>query len=259
MLGAQLEGKKIIFFPHRLEANKGEGYLDYLEKTLGSEGIDAAIIVPGGEKKYSLPWIPSEKMNIVYSAADVTIVPSSSPESFGQTPLESITCGTPVVGFRFGNLASLIDTFPAFYESRPEKDDLVNRTISILNANVESSIRASQETIQREYNTQAMVNQYLELYSKIRMAPHVNIPIIGNPGEIRYFLSPTVAKYDASVYFPSTHGSMPYILGELENNIVSSCVENASAQDIFSQVRCRIDDGIRALSNLIAVGIVVET
>ncbi|MCR8538758.1 MAG: glycosyltransferase [Prochlorococcus marinus CUG1439] len=49
----------------------------------------------------------SNKMSIIYSAADVFIIPSRI-ESFGQTAAEAQSCGTPVAGFDIGGLKDII-------------------------------------------------------------------------------------------------------------------------------------------------------
>ena len=46
-------------------------------------------------------------MNKLYSLADVTIVPSKM-EVLGQTALESLACGTPVVAFNNTGLSDII-------------------------------------------------------------------------------------------------------------------------------------------------------
>ena len=43
----------------------------------------------------------------VYSAADVFVIPSLQ-ESFGQTVIESMACGTPVVGFDTGGIPDMV-------------------------------------------------------------------------------------------------------------------------------------------------------
>lgn len=49
----------------------------------------------------------SEVMSMLYSASDFLVVPSSQ-ESFGQTPLESMSCGTPVVVFPAGAMKEYV-------------------------------------------------------------------------------------------------------------------------------------------------------
>ena len=48
-----------------------------------------------------------EMINNAYSAADVFITPSLA-ESFGNTVLESLLCGTPVIGFPVGGVKEQI-------------------------------------------------------------------------------------------------------------------------------------------------------
>jgi D-inositol-3-phosphate glycosyltransferase len=50
---------------------------------------------------------PQEELPMLYSAADVTVVPSYH-ESFGLTAVESLACGTPVVATRAGGLMTVV-------------------------------------------------------------------------------------------------------------------------------------------------------
>jgi glycosyltransferase involved in cell wall biosynthesis len=57
--------------------------------------------------KISLGYIAdNEKLALAYAAADVTVVPSLE-ETFSNTTAESISCGTPVVGFKTGAIPDL--------------------------------------------------------------------------------------------------------------------------------------------------------
>lgn len=53
--------------------------------------------------------IDSDKLPIYYSAADLLIVPSISEEGFGRVILESLACGTPVIGARRGAIPDALD------------------------------------------------------------------------------------------------------------------------------------------------------
>ena len=50
---------------------------------------------------------PQEELPLIYSAADITVVPSYH-ESFGMVAVESLACGTPVVATRAGGLMTVI-------------------------------------------------------------------------------------------------------------------------------------------------------
>jgi len=57
-------------------------------------------------------------LSLVYSAADVTIVPSIQ-EAFGQTASESLSCGTPVVAFSNSGLRDIVDHQQNGYLAQP--------------------------------------------------------------------------------------------------------------------------------------------
>ena len=50
---------------------------------------------------------PQYKLPVIYSAADVTVVPSYH-ESFGLAAVESLACSTPVVATRAGGLTTVV-------------------------------------------------------------------------------------------------------------------------------------------------------
>jgi len=58
-------------------------------------------------------------LRLVYSAADVTLVPSRI-ESFSQVAAESLACGTPVVAFGVGGLLDVVRDFSTGRLARPE-------------------------------------------------------------------------------------------------------------------------------------------
>jgi len=60
-----------------------------------------------GQRVKFLGARPQKEMPVIYSAADVTVIPSYH-ESFGLAAVESLACGTPVVATRAGGLATIV-------------------------------------------------------------------------------------------------------------------------------------------------------
>src|SRR6266704_1556621 len=60
-----------------------------------------------GQRVKFLGARPQKEMPMIYSAADVTVIPSYH-ESFGLAAVESLACGTPVVATRAGGLMTVV-------------------------------------------------------------------------------------------------------------------------------------------------------
>lgn len=56
-----------------------------------------------------LGLVTQNELPIFYSAADIVIMPSTSEEGYGRVILESLACGTPVIGARRGAIPEAMD------------------------------------------------------------------------------------------------------------------------------------------------------
>lgn len=117
--------RPVLLFAGRLDPFKGP---DVLLRAAAMMEEDAQIVLVGGnlagdpdlhklqtlakelqisQRVTFLGARPRQEMPMLYSAADVTVVPSYH-ESFGLAAVESLACGTPVVATRAGGLTTII-------------------------------------------------------------------------------------------------------------------------------------------------------
>jgi glycosyltransferase involved in cell wall biosynthesis len=99
--------------------------LDILKKNDESFAENNLLVVFGTDNKFLSEVFPlpvvclgiinnENTLARIYSAADLTVVPSRS-ESFGQVAAESLSCGTPVVAFNSTGLKDIVDHLETGY------------------------------------------------------------------------------------------------------------------------------------------------
>ncbi|MFC1649272.1 glycosyltransferase family 4 protein [Patescibacteria group bacterium] len=129
----------VVLFVGRLVAEKGISVLLDSVKTWGKDTV--LFLAGGGTLKETVGSEASETENlkylgnidqkdlpICYSAADVLIVPSTSEEGFGRVIIESLACGTPVIGANRGAIPEAMDS-------------TVGKLISITSKNIQKTVQ----------------------------------------------------------------------------------------------------------------------
>jgi glycosyltransferase involved in cell wall biosynthesis len=103
----------------------------------------------------------------LYSAADVTIVPSLQ-ENLSNVILESLSCGTPVVGFKIGGNSDMIEHKINGYLAEPyQSDDLAYGIAWILNnENSKEISKMARGKVLENFDSKLVAKKYIELYSK---------------------------------------------------------------------------------------------
>ena len=108
-------------------------------------------------------------LTILYSAADVMVVPSKS-ENLPNAVVETMACGTPCVGFRIGGIPDLIDHKETGYLAEPyEADDLANGIAFVLEdyGRKKAMSKFARERIEKKCNLDDVVEQYRALYETL--------------------------------------------------------------------------------------------
>lgn len=112
---------------------------------------------------------------LVYSAADVMIVPSLQ-ESFGQTASESLACGTPVVAFNATGLKDIVDHQQNGYLVKPyEIEDLAQGIAWILqdsDRHQKLCVDARKKAVQK-FALDIQARRYLSLFAEIGVEENV--------------------------------------------------------------------------------------
>lgn len=109
-------GKKVILFVADSISNNRKGFV-FLKRAFEQLKDDNVILCAIGHKNKELesdnnimelgPVYDERLMSVIYSAADVFVIPSLM-DNLPNTVLESLMCGTPVIGFPVGGILDMI-------------------------------------------------------------------------------------------------------------------------------------------------------
>lgn len=135
-------------------------------------GIFGAGQGPGSEMfgfpTYYLGYMHDDPtLALVYSAADVVVVPSKI-ESFGLTAAEALACGTPVVCFRTPGLKSIVDHKKTGYLANPfDTDDFASGIEFVLDENRKKYLSLeARKTAVDCFSFNTVSRQHNEVYNK---------------------------------------------------------------------------------------------
>ena len=102
----------------------------------------------------------------LYAAADVTVVPSNY-ETFGQTLIESMACGCPVVSFDNSGQTDIIDhKMNGYLAKYQDTEDLANGILWCLENCSALSIEARKK-VEDCYSEKIVAEQYINLYKQL--------------------------------------------------------------------------------------------
>lgn len=191
LIGLPLDKKIILFGAVRATSDRRKGFhlllpaLQKLSRVRDDNEIELVIFGSSlpknppelGFKAHYLGYLNDDfSLVLVYSAADVMIVPSVQ-ESFGQTASESLACGTPVVGFNATGLKDIVDHQQNGYLATPyEPEDLARGIGWILEDDLRwsSLSRQARAKVEREFTIEIQAKRYLQLFEEILVNSHAD-------------------------------------------------------------------------------------
>ena len=103
---------------------------------------------------------------MMYSAADVTVVPSIQ-ESFGQTASESLACGTPVVAFNATGLQDIVEHQKNGYLAQPyQSEDLARGLVWVLEnkERYQKLCDRARQKAEQQFSLDIQARRYVSLY-----------------------------------------------------------------------------------------------
>ncbi|MDD5731932.1 MAG: glycosyltransferase family 4 protein [Patescibacteria group bacterium] len=180
-LDLPLDKKLILFGATNGVADPRKGFR-FLKEALNllENGDDVELVVFGSNeskndlgtkfKMHNMGIVKDQNiLSQIYSACDVFIIPSTQ-DNLPNTVLESIACGTPVVGFAIGGIPDMIDHQKNGYLAKPfEANDIAKGIDWILKDKNRHDLlcHEAREKSLREYSLDVQAQRYIKLYQSL--------------------------------------------------------------------------------------------
>ncbi len=175
--------KLILFGALSALSDKRKGFYllkEALKKLSSKENKDIELVIFGSSKPQNEEDLGFEthylghlndeiSLAVVYSAADVMIVPSIQ-EAFGQTASESLACGTPVAAFGDTGLLDIVDHQKNGYLAKSfDTADLAYGIKWVLEDDIRRKklSRNAREKVIKEFDTIKVAKRYMDLYKDV--------------------------------------------------------------------------------------------
>jgi glycosyltransferase involved in cell wall biosynthesis len=172
--------KTILSFGAVSLSNKRKGMKEFISAIRKLENKEHILVLTfgGGEKIQKIPGVEiinagyqnsPEALSTIYSASDVFVIPSLQ-EAFGQTSLEAMACGTPVVGFNTGGISDMIIPGETGLMAKTgDSEDLAKKIQWMVSHPIERSAmgKKARKLVEEEFTLEKQAESYLSLYKNI--------------------------------------------------------------------------------------------
>jgi glycosyltransferase involved in cell wall biosynthesis len=163
------------------EERKGFKYLlealQYLKKEYPDQQYEVLVLGKAEQEAIDLLPYPTHTLGMVteiealskwYAVADLFIIPSLE-DNLPNTVMESLACGTPVVGFQTGGIPEMVDDAQNGYiVSQRDSAGLGKSIFQVLSSNdrLAAFRTAAREKVLRAYTLEVIGKRHLEAYQK---------------------------------------------------------------------------------------------
>ncbi|PWA04038.1 glycosyltransferase [Flavobacterium psychrotolerans] len=173
LLGLPKNKKIILFVADSIHTTrKGFAFLKKAFEIIDSEDLTLCAIGNGNLNSFKncieLGPIHDERlMSLAYSAADVFVIPSLM-DNLPNTVLESLMCGTPVIGFPVGGIPDMIqDGVNGYLTEDISVESLVKTIHKFLNNSDCFNGKKIRENTLNSYNQKLQSEKYIDLFNSI--------------------------------------------------------------------------------------------
>jgi glycosyltransferase involved in cell wall biosynthesis len=169
--------KKVILFVADSISNNRKGFI-FLKRAFQQLTNENVVLCAIGQKNSELdcidnilelgPIYDERLMSIAYSAADVFVIPSLM-DNLPNTVLESIMCGTPVIGFPVGGIPEMIvDGENGLLTKDISVSSLVETLSKFLDFPGRFDRKRIRENAVEKYEQKVQAERYISLFKKIK-------------------------------------------------------------------------------------------
>jgi glycosyltransferase involved in cell wall biosynthesis len=157
---AQLIRAMSLLPPHIELTIGGRGPLqDELMGLISSLGLSERVRLAG--------HVPDEDLPHFYSSANWFVLPTVALEGFGLVTLESLSCGTPVLGTRIGATPELLEKFdPQWIIEEPTPKEIAT-TILRVTGKPAPSPDDLHHRVAEEFDWKNIAKRYLEMFESL--------------------------------------------------------------------------------------------
>ncbi len=145
----------------------------HIELTIGGQGplrneLMGLIGSLGLSKRVQLAGhVPDDDLSHFYSSANWFVLPTVALEGFGLVILESLSCGTPVLGTRIGAIPELLEKFDPQWIIKEPTPEAIAATILSVSENSPPSPTQLHDRVSAEFDWRNIAARYLDLFASL--------------------------------------------------------------------------------------------